>query len=112
MVVASTASSSPNIPLYGSDKLVREAAASAAARTPAAGGLPEPLHYIRDQSGQSVSQCLGEWCQPHILLVTLTVTEARASILGSKEKVFRAGSSMQLVCTVKHLSQQPAFVFW
>jgi hypothetical protein len=52
------------------------------------------------------------WPPPTSLLVTLTVTEARASILGSKEKVFRAGSSMQLVCTVKHLSQQPALVFW
>ena len=73
-------------------------------------GALQLLSVDLEDSGLYTCQSTGH--PPTSLLVTLTVTEARASILGSKEKVFRAGSSMQLVCTVKHLSQQPAFVFW
>ena len=32
--------------------------------------------------------------------------------MGSKEKVFRAGSEMQLVCTIRDVTAVPTFVFW
>lgn len=32
--------------------------------------------------------------------------------MGSKEKVFTAGSEMQLVCIVRDITQAPSYIFW
>ena len=40
------------------------------------------------------------------------ISEAYASIIGSKEKVFRTGSEMQLVCIIKDITQAPTYIFW
>lgn len=49
---------------------------------------------------------------PTSIIVKLEVFEAFADILGSKEKVFRAGTNVQLICLIKDVTQPPAYIFW
>lgn len=49
---------------------------------------------------------------PSSVMVRLAVTEAWADIVGSEEKVFRAGTSVQLVCVIRDVTQPPSFIFW
>ncbi|XP_048519382.1 neuronal growth regulator 1-like [Dendroctonus ponderosae] len=45
----------------------------------------------------------------HVLNAT---AEAQAEIQGAPELYIRAGSLLRLVCTLKHSTEPPAFVFW
>ena len=49
---------------------------------------------------------------PTSITTILRVLEAYATIMGSKVKVFRAGSEMQLVCTIRDITAVPTYVFW
>ena len=67
---------------------------------------------------------------PSSVMVRLAVYEAWADIVGSEEKVFRsagqrvyfifqhvlslprAGTSVQLVCVIRDVTQPPSFIFW
>ncbi|XP_066253595.1 neuronal growth regulator 1-like [Euwallacea similis] len=49
---------------------------------------------------------------PTSILVELKVTKAQAEIQGSPELYIRAGSLLKLICTLRHSTEPPAFVFW
>ncbi|KAH1007519.1 hypothetical protein HUJ04_004741 [Dendroctonus ponderosae] len=58
------------------------------------------------------------WCGQSCSLSTHQLTdinahhEAQAEIQGAPELYIRAGSLLRLVCTLKHSTEPPAFVFW
>jgi hypothetical protein len=69
-----------------------------------------------------VYTCQSSGHPPTSIAATLTVyggppaallrPDAYAAITGSKDKVFRVGSEMQLVCVIRDVTEPPAFVFW
>nr|XP_023026948.1 uncharacterized protein LOC111514936 [Leptinotarsa decemlineata] len=46
------------------------------------------------------------------IFLELKVTEAIAEIIGSPDIHIRAGSLLRLVCTLKHSTEPPSYVFW
>lgn len=45
-------------------------------------------------------------------LSVFNITEALAEILGAPDLHIRAGSLLRLVCTLRHSTESPSFVFW
>jgi len=64
------------------------------------------------QSDEGVYICQSTTYPPSSIYVKLVVYEAYAEISGGKEKVFKAGSRMQLTCTIKDITKQPSYIFW
>ncbi|XP_018562030.1 Down syndrome cell adhesion molecule-like [Anoplophora glabripennis] len=46
------------------------------------------------------------------IFIELRVTEASAEIMGSPDLHVRAGSLLRLVCTLRHSTEPPEYVFW
>ncbi|CAH1116989.1 unnamed protein product [Phaedon cochleariae] len=46
------------------------------------------------------------------IFLQLTVTEAVAEIIGAPDIHIRAGSFLRLVCTLRHSTEPPSYVFW
>ncbi|KAJ8972916.1 hypothetical protein NQ317_011483 [Molorchus minor] len=46
------------------------------------------------------------------ILIELKVTEASAEIIGAPDMHIRAGSLLRLVCTLRHSTEPPEYVFW
>jgi len=69
------------------------------------------IRQVRPEDGGEYV-CQTSQHPPSNHLVQLKVYEAYAAITGSKEKVFRTGSEMQLVCVIKDITQAPTFIFW
>ncbi|EFA07139.2 hypothetical protein TcasGA2_TC010130 [Tribolium castaneum] len=49
---------------------------------------------------------------PTSILIELKVTKALAEIQGAPDLYMRAGSLLRLVCTLRHSTEPPAYVFW
>ena len=47
-----------------------------------------------------------------LLYNNFLVTEAYAQILGTKEKIIKSGSMLQLHCILKKATEEPLYVFW
>ena len=45
-------------------------------------------------------------------LVLCVVAEAAAEILGAPDLHIKSGSTLRLVCTLRHSTEPPVFVFW
>ena len=45
-------------------------------------------------------------------LISQLFTEAYAEIIGTKEKVFKSESNLQLVCALQKATAKPDFIFW
>ncbi|XP_060534017.1 lachesin-like [Cylas formicarius] len=63
-------------------------------------------------SDAGLYECQVSTHPPISILVELKVTKAQAEIQGAPELYIRAGSLLKLVCTLKHSTEPPAFVFW
>lgn len=44
--------------------------------------------------------------------VRCCVSEAFAEIVGTKEKVFKSESKLQLVCALRQATAKPDYIFW
>ena len=52
-------------------------------------------------------------CITRILIrILFQITEAFAQILGTKEKIIKSGSKLQLHCILKKATEEPLYVFW
>ena len=45
-------------------------------------------------------------------LFFLLLPEAFAEIIGTKEKVFKSESKLQLVCALRQATAKPDYIFW
>ncbi|KAL1513624.1 hypothetical protein ABEB36_003013 [Hypothenemus hampei] len=63
-------------------------------------------------SDAGLYECQVSTHPPTGIVVELKVTKAQAELQGAPELYIRAGSLLRLVCTLKHSTEPPAFVFW
>ncbi|KAF2881473.1 hypothetical protein ILUMI_24700, partial [Ignelater luminosus] len=63
-------------------------------------------------SDAGVYECQVSTHPPTSIFVVLKVTEAVAEILGAPDLHLRAGSTLRLVCSLKHSTEPPSYVFW
>ncbi|XP_023337905.1 vascular endothelial growth factor receptor 1 isoform X2 [Eurytemora carolleeae] len=57
-------------------------------------------------------ECQATTHPPQSIMVKLIVLEAYAEIIGTKEKVFKSESNLQLVCALQKATAKPDFIFW
>jgi len=57
-------------------------------------------------------ECQATIHPPQSIIVKLVVLEAFAEIIGTKEKVFKSESNLQLVCALKKATAKPEYIFW
>ncbi|KAB0804837.1 hypothetical protein PPYR_01807 [Photinus pyralis] len=63
-------------------------------------------------SDAGIYECQISTHPPTSIFVILKVTEAVAEILGAPDLHIRAGSTLRLVCSLKHSTEPPSYVFW
>ncbi|KAK4885609.1 hypothetical protein RN001_001880 [Aquatica leii] len=63
-------------------------------------------------SDAGIYECQISTYPPTSIFVILKVTEAVAEILGAPDLHIRAGSTLRLVCSLKHSTEPPSYVFW
>ncbi|XP_076259793.1 lachesin-like [Rhynchophorus ferrugineus] len=63
-------------------------------------------------SDAGLYECQVSTHPPTSIVVELKVTKAQAEIQGAPDLYIRSGSMLRLVCTLKHSTEPPAFVFW
>jgi len=57
-------------------------------------------------------ECQATTHPPQSVVTRLKVVEAFAQILGTKEKIIKSGSKLQLHCILKKATEEPLYVFW
>ncbi|XP_030760128.1 lachesin-like [Sitophilus oryzae] len=63
-------------------------------------------------SDAGLYECQVSTHPPTSIVVELKVTKAQAEIQGAPDLYIRSGSTLRLVCTLKHSTEPPEFVFW
>lgn len=63
-------------------------------------------------SDEGLYECQVSTHPPTSIFLRLKVTKASAEIIGSPDLHLHAGSTLQLVCTLRQSTEQPQYVFW
>lgn len=63
-------------------------------------------------SDEGLYECQVSTHPPTSIFLRLKVTKASAEIVGSPDLHLHAGSTLQLVCTLRQSTEQPQYVFW
>lgn len=57
-------------------------------------------------------ECQATTHPPQYIVTRLKVVEAFSQILGTKEKIIKSGSTLQLHCVLKRATEEPLYIFW
>ncbi|XP_054278191.1 junctional adhesion molecule B-like [Macrosteles quadrilineatus] len=69
------------------------------------------IHKVQ-KSDAGMYECQVSTHPPTSIFVELKVIEAIADILGSPDLHIKSGSQLRLVCTLRHSTEAPVYVFW
>ncbi|XP_054278192.1 zwei Ig domain protein zig-8-like [Macrosteles quadrilineatus] len=71
------------------------------------------LHIkFAQMTDEGLYECQVSTHPPISIFVTLKLVESKAEIVGGSEKMVQTGSSLRLICLLRHSMEPPSYIFW